>query len=138
VLGAIYETDFLGFSYGFRPQRSPHHALDALAVAITTKKVNWVLDADIRDFFTTLDHAWLKRFVEHRIADSRILRLIEKWMSAGVIEDGAWTACEEGVPARSFGIAVARERLPALRLRSVGSPMALSARARRRCPRALC
>jgi group II intron reverse transcriptase/maturase len=98
VLGAIYETDFVGFSYGFRPQRSPHHALDALAVAITTKKINWVLDADIRDFFTKLDQAWLKRFLEHRIADSRVLRLIGKWMSAGVIEDGAWTACEEGVP----------------------------------------
>ncbi len=98
VLGAIYETDFLGFSYGFRPGRSPHHALDALATGITRKKVSWVLDADIRDFFTTLDQAWLKRFLEHRIADSRVLRLIEKWMSAGVIEDGAWTACEEGVP----------------------------------------
>ena len=98
VLGAIYETDFLGFSHGFRPGRSPHHALDALAFGITRKKVGWVLDADIRSFFTTLDHAWLKRFVEHRIADNRVLRLIEKWMSAGVIEDGAWTACEEGVP----------------------------------------
>jgi RNA-directed DNA polymerase len=98
VLGAIYETDFLGFSHGFRPQRSPHHALDALAFGITRKKVGWVLDADIRSFFTTLDHAWLKRFVEHRIADNRVLRLIAKWMSAGVIEDGAWTACEEGVP----------------------------------------
>jgi RNA-directed DNA polymerase len=98
VLGAIYETDFLGFSHGFRPGRSPHHALDALAFGITRKKVGWVLDADIRSFFTTLDHAWLKRFVEHRIADSRVLRLIEKWISAGVIEDGAWTACEEGVP----------------------------------------
>ncbi|HEV7808186.1 MAG TPA: reverse transcriptase domain-containing protein [Solirubrobacteraceae bacterium] len=98
VLNAIYETDFLGFSHGFRPQRSPHHALDALAFGITRKKVGWVLDADIRSFFTTLDHAWLKRFVEHRIADRRVLRLIAKWMSAGVIEDGAWTACEEGVP----------------------------------------
>ena len=98
VLNAIYETDFLGFSYGFRPGRSPHHALDALATGITRKKVGWVLDADIRDFFTTLDQRWLKRCLEHRIADSRVLRLIEKWMSAGVIEDGAWTACEEGVP----------------------------------------
>jgi group II intron reverse transcriptase/maturase len=98
VLGAIYETDFLGFSHGFRPRRSSHHALDALAFGITRKKVGWVLDADIRSFFTTLDHSWLKRFVEHRIADSRVLRLIEKWMSAGVIEQGAWTACDEGVP----------------------------------------
>jgi len=98
VLNAIYETDFLGFSYGFRPGRSPHDALDALAAAIKTRRVNWVLDADIRDFFTRLDQAWLERFLEHRIADQRVLRLIQKWVSAGVIEDGAWTACEEGVP----------------------------------------
>ena len=98
VLNAIYEADFLGFSCGFRPGRSPHHALDALATGITRKKVGWVLDADIRDFFTTLDQRWLKTFLEHRIADNRVLRLIEKWLSAGVIEDGAWTACEEGVP----------------------------------------
>jgi len=98
VLNAIYETDFLGFSCGFRPGRSPHHALDALATGITRKKVGWVLDADIRDFFTTLDQRWLKRFLEHRIADKRVLRLIQKWMGAGVIEDGAWMACEEGVP----------------------------------------
>ena len=98
VLGAIYEADFLGFSCGFRPGRSPHHALDALATEITRKKVGWVLDADIRDFFTKLDQRWLKMFLEHRIADNRVLRLIEKWLSAGVIEDGAWTACDEGVP----------------------------------------
>jgi RNA-directed DNA polymerase len=98
VLGAIYEADFLGFSYGFRPGRSPHDALDALATGITRKKVGWVLDADIRDFFTKLDQAWMGRFLEHRIADKRVLRLIQKWMRAGVIEDGAWTACDEGVP----------------------------------------
>jgi len=98
VLNAIYETDFVGFSYGFRPGRSPHHALDALAAGIIKEKVNWVLDADIRDFFSRLDQAWLKRFLEHRIADRRVLRLIGKWISAGVIEDGAWTACDEGVP----------------------------------------
>ncbi|MDQ3092215.1 MAG: group II intron reverse transcriptase/maturase [Actinomycetota bacterium] len=98
VLNAIYEADFLGFSCGFRPGRSPHHALDALATGITRKKVGWVLDADIRDFFTKLDQRWLKTFLEHRIADNRVLRLIEKWMSAGVIEDGAWTACDVGVP----------------------------------------
>ncbi len=98
VLNAIYETDFLGFSYGFRPGRSPHHALDALSVGIVRKKVNWVLDADFREFFTSLDHRWLVRFFEHRIADRRVLRLIQKWMAAGVIEDGAWTASEEGVP----------------------------------------
>ncbi|WP_298405114.1 group II intron reverse transcriptase/maturase [Ferrimicrobium sp.] len=88
VLNAIYEEDFLGFSYGFRPGRSPHHALDALTVAIERKKVNWVLDADIRDFFTSLDHGWLEKFLEHRIADKRVLRLIHKWVNAGVIEDG--------------------------------------------------
>jgi RNA-directed DNA polymerase len=98
VLNAIYEQDFLGFSYGFRPGRSPHHALDALSVGIVRKKVNWVLDADFREFFTSLDHRWLERFLEHRIADKRVLRLIQKWMAAGVIEEGAWTASEEGVP----------------------------------------
>jgi RNA-directed DNA polymerase len=97
VLSAIYEEDFLGFSYGFRPGRSPHHALDALAVGITRKKVNWVLDADFREAFTSLDHRWLVSFLEHRIADKRVLRLIQKWLSAGVIEDGSWTP-EEGVP----------------------------------------
>jgi group II intron reverse transcriptase/maturase len=94
VLGAIYETDFLGFSYGFRPGRSPHDALDALTVAIENRKVNWVLDADLRDFFTSLDHSWMVRFLEHRIADERVLRLIWKWLRAGVIEDGAWMASE--------------------------------------------
>jgi retron-type reverse transcriptase len=83
VLNAIYEVDFLGFSYGFRPGRSPHHALDALSVGIVRKKVNWVLDLDFREFFTSLDHQWLVRFLEHRIADRRVLRLIQKWMAAG-------------------------------------------------------
>jgi RNA-directed DNA polymerase len=98
VLNAVYEVDFVGFSYGFRPGRSPHDALDALAVGIDRKKVNWVLDADIRDFFTSLDHGWLEKFVEHRIADKRVLRLIRKWINAGVIEDGAWSATEVGAP----------------------------------------
>ncbi len=98
VLGAIYETDFLGFSYGFRPGRSPHDALDALAVGIKRKRVNWVLDADIRDFFTSLDQSWLERFLEHRIADRRMLRLIRKWLKAGVIEDGIWSESVEGTP----------------------------------------
>ena len=98
VLNAIYEEDFAGFSYGFRPGRSPHDALDALAVGIERKKVNWVLDADIRDFFTSLDHDWLETFLEHRIADKRVLRLIRKWVNAGVIEDGKWTASEVGAP----------------------------------------
>jgi RNA-directed DNA polymerase len=98
VLNAIYETDFLGFSYGFRPGRSPHHALDALAAGIVGKKVNWVLDADISDYFSSLDHQWLERFLEHRIADKRVLRLIQKWLAAGVIENGSLTAFEDGVP----------------------------------------
>jgi RNA-directed DNA polymerase len=98
VLNAIYEQDFVGFSYGFRPGRSPHDALDALATGITRKRVNWVLDADFRDYFSSLDHQSLERFVEHRIADKRVLRLIKKWLGAGVIEDRTWTACEEGVP----------------------------------------
>ena len=98
VLNAIYEEDFLGFSYGFRPGRSPHDALDALAVGIERKKVNWVLDADIRDFFTSLDHDWLQKFLEHRIADRRVLRLIQKWLSAGVIEEGNWSETDVGSP----------------------------------------
>ena len=98
VLNAIYEQDFLGFSYGFRPGRGPHHALDALAVGIRRKRVNWVLDADFSDYFSSLDHRWLERFLEHRIADKRVLRLIQKWLAAGVIENESWTACEEGVP----------------------------------------
>jgi group II intron reverse transcriptase/maturase len=98
VLGAVYEEDFLGFSYGFRPGRGPHDALDALAAGIKRKKVGWVLDADIRDFFGQLDHSWLRKFLEHRIADNRLLRLVTKWLNAGVIEDGKWTASREGAP----------------------------------------
>jgi RNA-directed DNA polymerase len=98
VLNAIYETDFLGFSYGFRPGRSPHDALDALAFGIARKRVNWVLDADFSDYFSSLDHSWLVKFLEHRIADRRVLRLVQKWLAAGVIEDGSWTAYDEGVP----------------------------------------
>ena len=98
VLNAIYEEDFVGFSYGFRPGRGPHDALDALAVGITERKVNWILDADVSDFFSKLDQAWLMRFVEHRVADKRVLRLIQKWLAAGVIEDGNWSATIEGSP----------------------------------------
>jgi RNA-directed DNA polymerase len=98
VLNAIYEVDFLGFSYGFRPGRGPHDALDALTVGIEQKKVNWVLDADISDFFSCLDHSWLKKFLGHRIADKRVLRLIDKWLRAGVIEDGKWSASDGGAP----------------------------------------
>jgi len=98
VLNAIYETDFLGFSYGFRPGRSPHNALDALYAGLLTRKVNWVLDADIRGFFEAIDHAWLVKFVEHRIADRRVVRLIQKWLNAGVLEDGVRTWRDEGTP----------------------------------------
>src|ERR1039457_1804457 len=98
VLNAIYETDFRGFSYGFRPGRSPHDALDALATGILRKKVNWVLDADIRGFYDAIDHGWMLKFLEHRIADKRVLRLIRKWLKAGVIEDGRRTASERGTP----------------------------------------
>jgi group II intron reverse transcriptase/maturase len=98
VLNAIYETDFLGFSYGYRPGRSQHDALDALAVGIQRKKVSWVLDADVRDFYTSLDHGWLRRFLEHRIGDKRVLRLIQQWLDAGVVEDGTWAECDEGTP----------------------------------------
>jgi len=96
VLNAIYEGDFLGFSYGSRPGRSPHQALDALTTGIMTKKVSWVLDADIRGFFDALDHGWLVRFVEHRVADQRVVRLIQKWLSAGVLEEGKRTRSEVG------------------------------------------
>ena len=98
VLNAIYETDFLGFSSGFRPGRSPHHALDALYAGLLTRKVNWVLDADIRGFFEAINHAWLVKFIEHRIADRRVVRLIQKWLNAGVLEDGTRTRSEEGTP----------------------------------------
>jgi RNA-directed DNA polymerase len=96
VLNAIYEQDFLGFSYGFRPGRSQHHALDALAAAIKRRRVSWVLDADVRDLFGSLDRSWLLKFIEHRIADRRVLRLIQKWLGAGVIEDGAWSESGQG------------------------------------------
>jgi len=96
VLNAIYEQDFAGFSYGFRPGRGQHDALNALTVAIQTRKVNWVLDADIRSFFDTLQHEWLVKFVEHRVADRRIVRLIQKWLRAGVLEEGQRICSEVG------------------------------------------
>lgn len=96
VLNAVYEQAFLEFSYGFRPGRSPHQALDALAVGITARKVNWVLDADIRGFFDTLSHEWLVKFIEHRVADRRVVRLIQKWLKAGVLEDGRRMRSEIG------------------------------------------
>src|ERR1700722_19798074 len=98
VLNAIYETDFLGFSYGFRPGRSQHQALDALYTGLLTRKVNWVLDVDIRGFFDALSHEWLVKFIELRIADRRVVRLIQKWLNAGVLEDGKRIRVEEGTP----------------------------------------
>jgi group II intron reverse transcriptase/maturase len=98
VLNAIYEEDFVGFSYGFRPGRSPHHALDALSVGILRKKVNWVLDADIRGFFDTIEHGWILRFLEHRIGDPRLLRVIQKWLGAGVMENGKRSTTVAGTP----------------------------------------
>jgi RNA-directed DNA polymerase len=98
VLNTIYETDFLGFSYGFRPRRSQHQALDALYTGLLTRKVNWVLDLDIKGFFDGISHEWLVKFVEHRIADRRVVRLIQKWLRAGVLEDGKRIRTEEGTP----------------------------------------
>ena len=98
ILNEIYEVDFRGFSYGFRPCRSPHQALDALVVGIQRKRVNWVLDADIRNFYDSLSHEWMLKFVEHRVADRRILRLIQKWSKAGVSEDGEWSETTVGTP----------------------------------------
>ena len=120
VLNAIYESDFLGFSYGFRPGRNPHNALDALYVGIMRKRVNWMLDADIRGFFDAIDHEWLMKFVEHRIADQRVLRthqeVAERWC------DGGWEANTggEGNASRGKCIPFASERVSALRVRSMG------------------
>src|SRR5271156_433297 len=131
VLHQIWEEDFLGFSYGFRPGRSQHDALDALAVGIGQRKVNWILDADIAGFFDAVSHDWLIRFVEHRVGDRRVVRLIRKWLKAGVAEDGQVTPGEVGTPPASAGagsrcgdLAAAGQHLPALRLGSVGEPMA--------------
>ena len=96
VLNAIYEEDFLGFSYGFRPGRSQHDALDALAFGIGTTPVNWILDADIRSFFDEVGQEWAIRFLKHRIGDPRIIRLIQKWLKAGVLEDGVVTVSDKG------------------------------------------
>jgi group II intron reverse transcriptase/maturase len=98
AMNAVYEEDFLGFSYGFRPGRNQHQSLDALAAGLLRKKTTWVLDADIRGFFDAIDHGWLMKFVAHRIADKRVLRLIQKWLRAGVMEKGTWAATEKGTP----------------------------------------
>ena len=98
ILNEVYEVDFRGFSYGFRPGRHAHQALDALSVGMARRRVNWILDADIQGFFDTLSHEWLVRFLEHRVTDSRILRLIQKWLKAGVSEDGTWSESKLGTP----------------------------------------
>jgi group II intron reverse transcriptase/maturase len=98
ILNEIYEVDFQGFSYGFRPGRSPHQALDALSVGLHRRRVNWVLDADIRGFFDQMSHEWTMKFVQHRVADHRILRLIQKWLKAGVSEEGHWSETQLGTP----------------------------------------
>lgn len=98
VLNAVFETDFLGFSYGFRPKRNQHQALDALAVGIARTNVSWIVDADIKSFFDAVNHDWLIKFVEHRIGDPRIVRLIGKWLKAGTLQEGALVASEEGTP----------------------------------------
>ena len=114
VLNHIYEEDFLGFSYGFRPGRDPHRALDALSVGLTERPIHWVLDLDVEKFFDHLQHPWLIRFLEHRIADKRVLRLIGKWLRAGVMDEGRWYCPEEGSPQGSAVSPPAREYLPAL------------------------
>jgi RNA-directed DNA polymerase len=98
VLNAIYEEDFLGFSYGFRPGRGQHNAMDALAVAICDTSVNWILDADIRSFFDSVSQEWLVRFLENRVGDERVIRLVRKWLKAGVLDAGEWSVSEEGTP----------------------------------------
>jgi len=137
VLNAIYEGDFLGFSYGFRPERSQHDALGALATAITSTPVNWILDADLKSFFDSVSQQWLVRFLEHRIGDERILRLVGKWLKAGVLEGGELSVSETGTP-QGAGLATARERLSALRLRSVGQSVATARSQRQRDHPAIC
>ena len=101
IIKAIYETDFLGFSYGFRPGRGQHDALDALAVGIERQAVNWIVDADIRSFFDNIDHDWLMRLVGRRIGDRRVRRLIREWLKAGVVEEHAGAPAEKGTPQRA-------------------------------------
>jgi retron-type reverse transcriptase len=112
VLNAIYEQDFLGFSYGFRPGRGQRDALDALAVGITYTKVSWIVDADVRSFFDSMSHEWLIRFAEHRIGDPRMIRLIRKWLRAGVMDGAEWTSSagtSSGFYVQQSGISVQRQ-----------------------------
>ena len=138
ILTPIYEAEFLGFSYGFRPGRGQHDALDALAYGINARKINWILDADISRFFDTLSREWLIRFVEHRIGDRRIIRLIQKWLKAGVLEDGRLIETTEGTPQGSVASPTACECVPSLRLRSLGRAVAHAPRKGRYDRRAVC
>ena len=130
VLQCIYEEDFLGFSYGFRPGRAPHQALDALYVAITEKRVNWILDADVEGFFDNIDRDWLVKFIEHRVGDKRIVRLIQKWLNAGIIEGTDWSDNGKGTPPTheacvpGGNFAALGQCVPALRFRSVDQSVA--------------
>src|SRR5262245_3309585 len=123
VLNCIYEEEFLGFSYAFRPGRGQHNALDALCVGIASKRVNFIFDADVRSFFDEVSQSWLVRFVEHRVGDPRIIRLIRKWLKAGVLEDGVVTVSDKGTGQGSV-LTAARQCLPALRVRSLGRALA--------------
>ena len=136
VLNQIWEEDFLGFSYGFRPGRSQHDALDARWVGIMRKKVNWIVDLDIRSFFDKIQHDWLIKFVEHRIGDKRIVRLIQKWLKAGVMEQEQWSETKEGVR-KGGDFADACQSVPALCLGCLGGSMAEEGGARGRDHRAI-
>ena len=137
ILTPIYEAEFLGFSYGFRPGRGQHDALDALAYGINARKINWILDADLSRFFDTLSREWLIRFVEHRIGDRRIIRLIQKWLKAGVLEDGRLIETTEGTPQGSVASPLLAN-VPSLRLRSLGRAVAHAPRKGRYDRRAVC
>src|SRR5438477_1533321 len=137
LLTPIYEAEFLGFSYGFRPGRSQHDALDALAYGIKARKINWILDADISRFFDSLSPEWLVRLVECRIGDQRIIRLIQKWLKAGVLEEGRLIETMEG-PAGISGITTSCERVSPLCLRSLGPAVAQAPRYGRYNRRAVC
>ncbi len=137
VLSAIYEEDFLGFSYGFRPGRGPHDASDALAVAITSRKVNYTLDADVRDFFGS-SQEWLVRFLERRVGDKRIIRLIRKWPKAGILEDGVVTVADRGTGQGSVISPLLGNIYPSLRPRPLGRALATARGPGRHDHRALC
>ena len=138
ILSVIWEEEYMGFSYGYRPGKSPHHALDAVAVGIDQKRVNWVLDADIRRFIDTISHEGLVKFIEHRIRDRRIVTLIQKWLRAGVLEDGQWTLSEAGTPQGGLVSPSLANNLSSLCVRPVGAPVAEAESTGRGHHRAIC